>query len=269
MKLDGTHAIVTGGSSGIGLAAAAELAARGAHVSLVARDVERLDAAAAGLRARGADVRTASADVADAQAVAASFRRLVDEAGPCDVLVTSAGVTRPGHFMELDDSEFRRQMEINYFGTLHCIRQVVPSMVERHRGSIVGVSSAAGLVGVFGYTAYAPTKFAVRGLLESLRGELAPRGVHVACVYPPDVDTPMLADEEQYKPAETKAISGTIKPIEASVVARAIVRGIERERFVVVADAQTRLLARAAGLLGGTLHGMMDRKAAKAGSPAR
>ena len=86
-------------------------------------------------------------------------------------------------------------------------------MIERRRGSFVGVSSAAGLVGVFGYTAYAPTKFAVRGFLESLRGELLPYGIHVGCSFPPDTDTPQLEDENRYKPKETKAISGTIKPL--------------------------------------------------------
>jgi 3-dehydrosphinganine reductase len=154
-------------------------------------------------------------------------------------------------------------MEINYFGTLHAIEAVVPSMIDRGTGSIVGVSSAAGLIGIFGYTAYTPTKFAVRGLLESLRAELAPRGIHVGCVFPPDVDTPQLEYESQFKPPETQAISGTIKPLAADTVAIAIVRGIEQERFVIAPDAQTKLLARAAGLLGGLLNRTFDRKVRK------
>ena len=127
-------------------------------------------------------------------------------------------------------------MDVNYFGMVNVVRAVVPSMIERRRGSIVGVSSAAGLVGVFGYSAYTPTKFAVRGFLETLRAELAPYGIHVGCSFPPDTDTPQLADEEQYKPKETKAISGTIKPLSAERVAANILDGIEKERF-----ARTRL----------------------------
>ena len=81
----------------------------------------------------------------------------------------------PGRFLELDDDVFRSQMELDYFGTLHAIRAVAPSMVERRRGTIVGVSSSAGLIGVYGYTAYGATKYAVRGLLDALRAEMRPQ----------------------------------------------------------------------------------------------
>jgi hypothetical protein len=124
---------------------------------------------------------------------------------------------------------------------VNVVRRWVPSMHRTARSSIVGVSSAAGLVGVFGYSAYSPTKFAVRGFLETLRAELAPYGIHVGCSFPPDTDTPQLADEEQYKPKETKAISGTIKPLSAERVAANILDGIEKERFAIIPDVQTRL----------------------------
>jgi 3-dehydrosphinganine reductase len=112
-----------------------------------------------------------------------------------DVLVTSAGSARPGYFIELDDAVFREQMELDYFGTLHAVRAVVPSMIERGRGHVVTVASTAALVGVFGYSAYAPAKYAVRGLSETLRSELAPLGIVVACAFPPDTETPGLAEE--------------------------------------------------------------------------
>ena len=137
-------------------------------------------------------------------------------------------------------------------------------MIERRAGSFVGVSSAAGLVGVFGYTAYAPTKFAVRGFLESLRGELLPYGIHVGCSFPPDTDTPQLADENQYKPKETKAISGTIKPLTAARVAKSIIEGIEKEHFAILTDAATRALAKLTGLAPGVVAKVMDRSVRKA-----
>src|SRR5690349_1740788 len=143
-------------------------------------------------------------------------------------------------------------------------RSVRSTCSGARRGSIVGVSSAAGLIGVFGYTAYAPTKFAVRGFLESLRGELKPYGIHVGCSFPPDTDTPQLADENRYKPKETKAISGTIKPLSAERVARSIVDGIEKERFAIVADVQTRGLAKIAGVAPSVVSGVMDRQVRKA-----
>ena len=90
-------------------------------------------------------------------------------------------------------------MEIDYFGTLHAVRAVVPAMVERRRGHLVLVSSTVAHVGVYGYSAYAPAKHAVRGLAETLRPELKPHGITVACAYPPDTDTPGYAEENRHK----------------------------------------------------------------------
>jgi len=262
VDFQGAHAVVTGGSSGIGLATARLLADRGVRVSLLARGGARLEAAADELRARGATVHTEVADVADQAALSMALKKLVDSAGPCDILVSCAGLARPGRFLELPDEVFRQMMEVDYFGTLYALRLVLPGMVERGGGSVIAVSSAAGLLGIYGYSAYGPAKFAVRGLMESLRAELTPRGVHVGVVYPPDVDTPQLAEENRWKPAETRAISGTIKPLSADVVAKAIVRGIERRRFVICPDLSTRTLARLGSVLSPTLNRSFDRKAA-------
>src|SRR3954447_5967412 len=264
VDLRNAHAIVTGGSSGIGLAVARLLRERGARLSLVARRRDLLDAAAAELTSAGGEVRVATADVADRDQITMAVAELTDAFGPCDVLVTSAGVFEPGYFNALDDAVFRETMDVDYFGTLWPVRAVVPAMVERRSGSIVGVSSGAGLVGVFGYSAYSPAKFAVRGLLEVLRCELAPYDVHVGCAVPPDTDTPQLAYENRIKPRETAAISGAIKPLSAERVAQSIVRGIEKRQFLITADRQTALLARAGGLLSGTLHHVFDRQVRKA-----
>lgn len=260
VRLDSAHVIITGGSSGIGLSTARLLAARGARVSLVARRRDLLEAAAEGLRSTGAMVAVRAADVADQRAVASALAELEEEQGPCDILITSAGVARPGHFLELPDDVFRQAMEVNYFGTLHAIRAVVPGMVKRRCGSVVAVSSAAGLIGVFGYTAYASSKFAVGGLMEALRAELRPHGVHTSIVYPPDVDTPLLAEEDQWKPDETRAISGSIKPLQADTVAAAIVAGIERRKFVICPDLATRALARFGSILAPLLNRTFDRQ---------
>jgi 3-dehydrosphinganine reductase len=263
-KVLGAHAIVTGGSSGIGLAVAHELVARGARVSLLARGQTRLEEAAAALRRQGGQVELQSVDVADPAAVDEAIAALVDRQGPCHVLVASAGLTYPGYFERLPVDHFRDLMEVNYFGMLHTIRAVLPPMIDRGSGSIVGISSTAGLIGVFGYSAYGPTKFAVRGLLETLRAEMAPVGVHVGCVFPPDTETPQLVFEAPLKPPETKAISGSIKPISAAKVGQATVDGIEAERFWIMADIQTRMLARLGGLGRGLLARDFDRRARSA-----
>jgi len=258
-KLADAHVVITGGSSGIGLETARLAVARGGRVSLIARAAGRLARAAADVGAAS----TASADVADAAAVDDAVASVVDANGPCDVLVTAAGTAHPGYFERLDDAVFRDQMEVDYFGTLHAVRAVVPSMIQRGRGHVVTVSSAAGLIGVFGYSAYGPAKYAVRGLAETLRPELAPHGIVVACAYPPDTRTPGFDAENALKPPETARISAAIKPRDAGAVARALVTGIEKDRLVITADVQTAALARAAGLLGPYVRRTMDRQVRK------
>ncbi len=262
--MGGRHAVITGGSSGIGLATAHALGRRGARLTLMARRTELLDAAVADLAVGGIEATGRSVDVSDRDAVQAAMAAAVDERGAADILVCSAGLARPGYFEQLDDDVFRQMIEVDYFGTLWPIRAVVGPMIERGTGSIVGVSSAAGIIGVFGYTAYGPAKFAVRGLLEALRSEMAPHGVHVGCCFPPDVDTPQLAYENQFKPDETRAISGNIKPITADQVAACIVDGIDHRRFALIPDRATRLLAVGAGLAPGVITRVTDRTVTKA-----
>ncbi|KJK45113.1 hypothetical protein UK23_27160 [Lentzea aerocolonigenes] len=261
---NGKHVIITGGSSGIGLETARLLAARGARLSLLARGRYRLETAAEELRATGAQVDFRAVDVADV----AGVTKVLAELGPCDVLVSCAGVARPGRFLELPDDAFRQMIEVDYFGTLNVVRAVVPGMVARRQGSVVAVSSATALLGIYGYSAYGPAKFAVRGLMESLRAELRPHGVHVGVVFPPDVDTPQLAEENRFKPAETFAISGTVKPLPASVVAQAIVAGIEKRRFLICPDLSMKVLARFGSLLAPVLNRYFDGKIARTRSAA-
>jgi 3-dehydrosphinganine reductase len=259
-EVAGTHALVTGGSSGIGLALAKLLAERGARLTLVARDPERLAGAAERISEQaGADVSTAPVDVRDRAALTGAVAGAVRAQGPVDLVVTAAGDAVPGNFERLDDEVFRDQMEVDYFGTLHTLRAVVPSMITRRRGHVVTIASTAALVGVFGYSAYAPAKYAVRGLTETLRSELAPHGIVVACAYPPDTDTPGLVREAAQRPEETARISAAIRPRSAEAVAGAIVRGIERDRVVITADVQTAVLARAAGVLAPYVRWSTDR----------
>ena len=262
--LSTAHVIVTGGSSGIGRAFVRQVVGRGARVSVLALPDDDLADTERELRSRHAIVATVGLDVADPASVAAAVSDVTAQLGPCDVLLTCAGIAHPGYFEQLDDSIFRRTMEVDYFGTLYAVSAVVPSMIERRRGSVVGVSSGAGLVGVFGYTAYGPAKFAVRGLLESLRCELAPYGIHVGCVCPPDTDTAQLAYENRFKPYETRAISGTIKPLSADRVAAHIVRGVERREFLILPDWRSRLLARTVGPFRGTYAAAFDRAVRRA-----
>jgi 3-dehydrosphinganine reductase len=270
-RLADAHVLVTGGSSGIGLETARRALERGARVSVVARDADRLARAVDELERESAVTRVAGepADVTDPGRLGAAVALLVAQFGPVDVLVTCAGEARPGHFELLPVEVFKDQMALNYFGTLHAVRAVVPAMRERRRGHLLLVSSTAGLVGVYGYSAYAPTKFALRGLAETLRAELKPVGVVVSCAFPPDTDTPGLARENLDKPEATARISAAVKVRSASAVAAAMIRGVEHDRLVITADPGTAVLARAAGLLAPYLRVSFDRhvRRAAASSP--
>jgi 3-dehydrosphinganine reductase len=261
-RLAGTHVCITGGSSGIGLALAQRCVDRGAAMSILARDEGRLDSARHELQARRAAARiaTASVDVTDAAALRTAIDAVVAELGPIDVLVTCAGYAQPGLVTELDDAVFREEMDVNYFGSLNAVRAVLPSMVERRRGHVVLVASTAALIGVYGYSAYAPAKYAVRGLAETLRPECRTHGVVVACAYPPDTETPGLEAENAYKPEATKRISANIRPRAAAAVADAIIRGIERNHLIITADPTTAALARAGGLVAPLVNRWLDRQ---------
>jgi 3-dehydrosphinganine reductase len=155
------HALITGGSHGLGRSFGALLAVRGFRVSLVARGATDLDAAAAEMQG---DVRWQAADVTDRADLGDAVLRLVEQSGPVDLLLAAAGAARAGYFVDLEDQVFRDQMALNYFGVLNAIRAVTPSMIERRTGDTVAVASTAAILGVYGYAAYTPSNYYVPGL---------------------------------------------------------------------------------------------------------
>lgn len=245
----GKHAIVTGGSSGIGLATAKLLAARGMNVSILARSVERLaDAREAIERHRrepSQRIVGLPVDVAERQPLEAAIGRATAELGAPRLLVASAGIAAAGYFLDMPAAEFERTMAVNYFGTIDAVRAVVPDMRAAGGGHIVLVSSGAGLIGILGYAAYCPTKFALRGFAEALRPEVKRWGIRVSIVYPPDTDTPGFHEEDRTKPPETRKICETASLMSADAVARAIVSGIDRGRFSIAPGWPMALLHRA------------------------
>ena len=244
MQHDDGAIFVTGGSSGIGLAAALRLARSVAapRVALFARDRGRLEQAAALIRAQAprGDIRVFPVDVCDEAAVEAAVSAAVAALGPPRRVVLSAGVTLPGRLDRVGLAAQRETMEVNYFGSLNMVLALAPLM---HAGSkIAFVGSAAGLVGTYGYGGYAPSKFALRGLAEVLRVELAPRGIGITLCLPPDTDTPMLRAELPLRPAVTNALARAAPVMTAEAVADALVRGMEAGRFLVLPGLSIKLL---------------------------
>eukprot|EP01100_Stratorugosa_tubuloviscum_P010197 TRINITY_DN4357_c0_g1_i1.p1 TRINITY_DN4357_c0_g1~~TRINITY_DN4357_c0_g1_i1.p1 ORF type:complete len:347 (+),score=163.42 TRINITY_DN4357_c0_g1_i1:65-1042(+) len=214
------HIIITGGSSGIGLSTAILFAKRGANITILARDIQKLNSAIETLNSfkcvENQKFLSFSVDVSNWQQVENAINLACEQnSNRIDVLICSAGIARPGRFLELPIEQFEQQMKTNYIGSVYSVRASVPFMKQQKSGRIILISSMAGLVGLFGYTAYSPTKFALRGFAESLHMELAAFNIFVSISFPPDVDTPQLEAENKWKPIETKLMAegtGIVKP---------------------------------------------------------
>ena len=247
------HALISGGSSGIGLALAHRLAEAGWDLTLIARDRPRLAAARAAVAPHGRAVDSLSADVADEAAVAAAVVAASARLGPPGLVVACAGIVVPGCFDEQAPDAFRHSMEVNYLGALHLVRAALPAMRPRG-GHIVLVASGAALIGLYGHTSYAPSKFAVRGLAEALRSEFSGGNIGVSVVYPPDTDTPGFREERRTRPAIASRLAGTGGLMTAEQVADAIMRGIARRHAVITPGASMTVLRWLHSLIGPALH---------------
>jgi short-subunit dehydrogenase len=241
---DSRLAFIPGGSTGIGLAIAKRLAARGADVALFARRVEPLIRAAQEVRAAGRResqrVAWRQLDVADAPQVSAVFADAVAELGAPDILINCAGRAIPDYFERISLPQLDETMRVNFYGCWHAVSALLPHLRDRG-GYIVNVSSLAGLIGVFGYTDYAASKFAVVGFSEALRSELAPRGITVSVLCPPDTQTPGFDRENATKPAETHAVSAGASILSPEAVADALLAGMARRRFIIIPGRAGRL----------------------------
>lgn len=262
------HVLVTGASSGLGLATAELAARRGAHVTLLARDVGRLDAARVRVEAARAHdsqrVETQSADVAEREQLFEAIRRAEADLGPVEMLFACAGYCTPGRFVELPIATFEEHVRTNLLGVIHAARAVAPGMVERGHGHIAMVSSMGGLVGVYGYSAYSAGKFGVTGFAEVLRCELKPHRIDVTLLVPPNIDTPGYAREIEVEPVETKAINGIAKTRTPEAVAEMFVRGVERGHFLVLPGLSNKILYRLEGLWPEVFFAFFDSKVASA-----
>ena len=260
------HAIITGGSSGIGLSSAMLLAKRGCSISLLARGEDGLQRAAASIRQQtGQSVETYSVDVSDADGCAAAVAKAVEKNGPPSWAIASAGIVRPGLFKEQTAADHRAQMNTNYFGAVNLAYAVYPLMKAAGTGRLVIISSGAALVGLYGYSSYGPTKFALRGLAESLRVELKGDGISVTLVYPGDTDTPQLAHELPLRPEVTSKLAEGAKVMSPDDVAARFIKGAEAGKFIVTYGLQLHALAVLQGVIGPALRAYQNSLAKRVG----
>lgn len=182
-RFDNKVVVVTGASSGIGEALAREFAARGAKVVLAARSLDKLEVITSEIKAMGAEAICCACDVVKEEACKQMIQAAVDAFGGVDVLICNAGLSMRALFDEVDLSVLHRLMDVNFWGTVNCCKYALPYL-QKAKGSIVGISSVAGLHGLPGRTGYSASKYAMTGFLETLRIENLKKGLHVMIACP-------------------------------------------------------------------------------------
>lgn len=236
-EVNGAHVVVTGGSSGIGKAVAIKLAKCGANITILARNMVRLEEALKEVKKHLAPERKVLALSVDLSGEAQDVENTLDQAcetmGPVDILINCAGFAVCGLFEETSVEDFKAMINTNYLASVFTSHAVVEKMKQRRKGHIVFVSSVGGQFGIFGFTAYSPSKFAVRGFAETLFMEVKPYNVAVSVVFPPDTDTPGFENENKNKPEETHLISSAGGLFTPDQVAANIVIGIKERKFLI------------------------------------
>jgi 3-dehydrosphinganine reductase len=237
--------VITGGSSGLGKALALRFAKAGAHIALIARNrdkLARVEEELSSLCEPGRKIAAFSCDVSDYESMEKTFQAVTDRFGLPDILINNAGILREGSFEGFPLSTFQDIMQINYFGILNCAKVVIPLFREKGRGRIVNISSIGGKMGSFGYAAYCSSKFAVSGLTEVMRIELTPLNIKVHLVCPGEFDSPMVDELNTYRSEENRAVTQTIPVLPLDAVADEVMRGIRKDRYLIIPGIMTRLL---------------------------
>jgi 3-dehydrosphinganine reductase len=262
----GKTVYITGGSSGIGLAAAKQFAAAGANVAIFSRTQQKLDAALPTIEVAkataGQKFLAVQLDVGNHVDVDTKMAATARSFGVPDVLINCAGVAWCHYIEQTPYEQYERMMMTDFFGVRNAVTALIPFMKERG-GNIVNVASILGVLGVFGYAAYCPAKFAVIGFSEVLRAELKRYNIRISILCPPDTDTPQLVEENRTKPPETRAISGNVGVKQPEQVAAAMIKGMERGRLMIVPGFMNWLTWTMKRLWPGFVFSFMDSDASK------
>lgn len=245
--------IVTGASSGIGYELALQLAQKKAKVVLVARRENLLDSLAQKIRQEGGVALPIAMDVSRRFQVEMMVQRTVSEMGRLDVLINNAGISpAKGTLLENSEEDVRRTMDVNFMGGLYGVWASAPHIEKSGGGQIVFVSSIVGKRGIPFNAAYCASKFAVQGLAESIRPELAKKNIRVITICPPGVDTPFYINNGKSRRREFRLHS-------AQKIARMIIRACENEKRELLPTLDAKLLH----VLSFFMPGVMDWAIAK------
>jgi len=248
VKLQGKTVLITGASAGIGAATAATMAAKGAHVLLVARTESALQAVATQIAKAGGKASTYAVDVSDAQAVGRLAEAVTKDVGTPDVIINNAG---SGRFLFIDETspaEAVAQMAVPYFAAFFVTRAFLDGMLARRSGQIVNVNTPASRLPWPGACGYSAARWALRGFTEALRADLAGTGINITEIIPAKVSSEYF-ERNPGSEARIPRISKLIPTLTPEKVARALTRGVEREARVVNIPATYRVIAGQSRLL--------------------
>jgi 3-dehydrosphinganine reductase len=158
------------------------------------------------------------------------------------MLVNNAGISRVGELCDAKPEDYRETMAVNYFGTVWTTLAFLPHFQQQRSGVVCGVSSLLGLMGLYGYSAYAGSKFALTGFFDCLRQDLLKYGVQVSVLFPADTDTPQLHEENKMKPAATKAIAGNAGIASPEFVANAFLDGVLAGKYQIIPGLESKFV---------------------------
>jgi short-subunit dehydrogenase len=256
--LRANRAIITGASSGIGRALATQLARYGARLVLVARREDRLNELAEQVRSAGGQAETVVGDVTDASIRQGAIERACTAFGGFDTLINNAGIGALGRFDQADPGRLRRIMEVNFFATVELIRESLPHLATGTRPLIVNIDSVLGHRGIPLSSEYCASKFAVQGFSQSIRAELASRGIDVLVVSPGTTETEFFASVIERR---GEVPWGGRRGVSADYVARCTLKAMRFGRHEIVPSWSGWLLCFAQRLAPGIVDGVMSRLA--------
>ena len=242
MDLNGKRVLITGGSSGIGAAAARQMARQGAHTLLIARRADALDQVAADIAAAGGTAQTFAADLGDPQAVGDVTERIRAEAGVPDVIVNAAGAGRWTGLTKTGVEELQQMLTVPALAAMLVTRAFAEDMIARGRGQIVNVSSPAGFLAWPNACGYIASRRALQGFNDALRAELHGTGVQVTAVVLGTVDSPYWRHNPDSAKSLPRRLPGVMPVLSTEDAAARIVAAVTKTRRQVVSPPVFRLL---------------------------
>jgi len=252
--------VITGGSSGIGYSTAKKLLEKGAIVCLIARDEHNLKKAAESLRGNSPanSVQYYPCDVSNYDHLKIVVEKIVEVNKGIDWVINNAGIGETGRFESQPVEVMQKVMNINYWGPAYLTLLSLPYLKKSKGAAIAFVSSVAGYVGLFGYTHYVPSKFAITGLAECLRMEFKDYNIPVTVIYPPDTFTPMHEKEKLTTLPECTALSANAKVVTPEFVADKFVDGLIKGKFEIYCNGESKLIRILRGIAPGMLFSQVD-----------